>query len=335
MQQQGDAYVRQSFGAVPPSPNTLVSWFSQFARNADCPATQTVNGRPRLPSLLAFSFYAGDLRLYRDRVTNVGQGEVMHLRDVPRWQPRAGAIFADVLRTEFLYKPDCQGQHMGVLVEEAGLLGLGAHRVLWRGVTKPDGLIAPLGAQQGDWFELVSGETLCGRRLKQRSIARSVSLQGCEPQKSQKGVWERLKASTVPLPRLVLQVLAHRCAVFYDLSAGSGRTPDSVATVLQILAAGVILSVAREGRARALAAQHAAQPGFNPAGLEILNRLRDPIFIVGTPQNTWKGRTNTPEQPRCSRVWSFVYTDFGIRINRSKGLTIPEMMEYVRAGVYA
>lgn len=101
-------------------------------------------------------------------------------------------------------------------------------------------------------------------------------------------------------------------------------------TLLQILAAGVILSVAREARARA----YEANPAFitDP---EVLTRLRDPIFVVGMPSKGWQKQRHNPEQEQpCSRVWSFVYTDYGIRINRSKRLTISEMIEYVRAGVY-
>ena len=116
----------------------------------------TVNGRPRLPSALGFSFYAGDLRLYRERNIHTGQGEVMHLRDVPPWHVPAGARFDGVLQTEFAYWPheECQGHWARICIDEGG-------HTLWRGTTKPDGFIAPRGVQ-GDWFSVVTGETVCG-----------------------------------------------------------------------------------------------------------------------------------------------------------------------------
>ena len=171
---------------------------------------------------------------------------------------------------------------------------------------------------------------------KHREIGQSECLQTPEESKGNLGashnVYYERNTSTVPLPCLVLQVLKSRCAVLYDLSTGSGRSPDSISTVLQILAAGVILSVAREARARAIE----AQPAFMMADPDVVTWLRDPIFVVGLPPSGWEQERYYPgtEQTPRSRVWSFVYTDYGIRVNRSKGLTIRQMIEYLRAGVY-
>ena len=192
---QGNTYLRDNFGAVPPSPDALVSWLSQLWRNADY--RDTVNGRPRLRALLAFCYYSGDLRLYRERNNNVGQGEVMHLRDVPPGQVQAGTRYVDVLQADFAYKShqECQISWARTIIEESG-------RVLWRGITKPDGFVAPHGPQgQGAWHEVVTGESACGRRFQQRSIARSVSLSACKLRKSLKGILEHLKTSTTSATR--------------------------------------------------------------------------------------------------------------------------------------
>lgn len=125
-----------------------------------------------------------------------------------------------------------------------------------------------------------------------------------------------------------------RCALIYTLSKGSGASPDSTPTLLQILTAGAALSAAREARARAWEA-YAATTGFVLAP-GLLQRLRDPLLIVGLPRGwtTQKHRPAVAESP-SSRVWSFAYTDEGIRINRSAGLTIAQVIHFVRAGVYA
>lgn len=142
-------------------------------------------------------------------------------------------------------------------------------------------------------------------------------------------------ASTIPFPAcLVLQVLDTRCALIYTLSKGSGASPDSPPTLLQLLTAGAALSAAREGRARAWEAYAAATGQVLNPGL--LERLRDPLLIVGLPRG-WKTEKENPEveEKKSSRVWSFAYTDDGIRINRSEALTISKVIDFVRAGVYA
>ena len=129
-----------------------------------------------------------------------------------------------------------------------------------------------------------------------------------------------------PSPCLVLQVMRERAAVIYGLSTGSGRSLDAEHTVLQILASGAILSCAREARAR----EH---EDFAPVqDHALLTKLRSPLLVAGLPKG-WDSRRNKQGQEYTSRVWSFVYTDEGVRVNRSESLTLRMAFEMMRAGV--
>ena len=134
------------------------------------------------------------------------------------------------------------------------------------------------------------------------------------------------------LPCLVLQVMRHRAAVIYDLSARSGSSVDSEATVLQILTAGAIMSVAREARAK----EHENTVPVPDQAL--LASLRDPLLVVGLPKGWYNKKKSVANSEgihgtKTSRVWSFVCTDHGVRVNRSKGLSIGGALDYMLAGV--
>ena len=87
---------------------------------------------------------------------------------------------------------------------------------------------------------------------------------------------------------------------------------------------------------RGLARRHVHHADDQPADPELLRRLRDPLFVFGLPTEWTTERCNPGvEQDPSSRVWSFVYTDEGIRVNRSQRLTIRQVLDFARAGVYA
>ena len=86
------------------------------------------------------------------------------------------------------------------------------------------------------------------------------------------------------------------------------------------------LSCAREARAR----EH---EDFAPVqDHALLTKLRSPLLVAGLPK-VWDSRRNKQGQEYTSRVWSFVYTDEGVRVNRSESLTLRMAFEMMRAGV--
>lgn len=194
LQQQGDAYARQHFGPPNPAGVPLKSALSQLCRHGN----QYVDGRPRLPCILGLCYYAGDLRLYPDRAIRAGQGDVTHFRNVPLAPVPAGARFEEVLRNEFTYRTEkeCQSDCLHVSIDEGG-------QELWRGISKPDGCIAPPappGPGGRPWPALVTGETACERRLMGSNFT------------GVNRVWERLKVSTSTThPRSVPSPLASCC----------------------------------------------------------------------------------------------------------------------------
>ena len=126
----------------------------------------------------------------------------------------------------------------------------------------------------------------------------------------------------------MLQVTKNRAAVIYALSGGSGASLDSENTVLQMLTMGAILSVAREARARE---HETTTPNPNP---ELLLKLRDPVLVVGMPKGWEEERHNAWNRARrSSRVWSFLYTSNGVRINRSECLSISGAITFMMSGV--
>ena len=91
---------------------------------------------------------------------------------------------------------------------------------------------------------------------------------------------------------------------------------------------GAILSVVREARAR----EHASS--VDPPDLGMLRKLRDPVLVVGLPKGWDKERNSLcNEKAMTSRVWSFLYTDEGVRVNRSEHVSIREAIELMAGGV--
>ena len=152
--------MQQAFGEPVPA-NGLNSALSQIWRIGNY--RRYVEPRTRLPAILGFSFFAGDLRLSNVNGFQHGQGDIMHLwrrvRDVAD-----NVAFKTVLADLFTYKAhkDCQSPAAEMSIIRNGV-------ELWKGTTKPDAVLAPPGAQ-GSWTELVTEETACARRLRQRGI---------------------------------------------------------------------------------------------------------------------------------------------------------------------
>ena len=104
--------------------------------------------------------------------------------------------------------------------------------------------------------------------------------------------------------------------------------------MLQILMAGAIMSVAREARAREH--EDTVPPPLRDQAL--IASLRAPLLVAGLPKNWYNKRRVTANREgiggiKNSRVWSFVCTNDGVRINRSKGLTIGGALDFMLAGV--
>lgn len=120
--------------------------------------------------------------------------------------------------------------------------------------------------------------------------------------------------------------------MIYEHSTGAGATVDSIGPVLEMLAAGCILAVAREAAAREHDFAHTAVP----VG------LRDPILVVGLP-NGWRNMTHEAGVPqaqaaRYARVYSFCCHNnpgaSGVRVNRSLRCSIRSAIDFILAAVH-
>ena len=104
--------------------------------------------------------------------------------------------------------------------------------------------------------------------------------------------------------------------------------------MLQILTAGAIMSVAREARAR----EHESSVPAHLQSQALLSSLRAPLLVAGLPKSWYNKRRVRANREgiggvKTSRVWSFVCTNDGVRINRSKALTIGGAVDFMLAGV--
>lgn len=296
----------------------LNSALSQMYRGDSPPYT---NPKPRLPSLLAFCYFAGDLRLTGNTATLAGQGDRMFLkRDARHVDSRQ---FGNLMNDFFTYiaelDSECQTTaKMSIMHGEDGV-------ELWKATTKPDGCVAPPGAR-GHWSEIVTEE----RPLANDVCSNEARDPWALPQKGLRARHRSVYALRVysPFPCLVLQVMRNRAAVIYSLSGGAGKSLDSENTVLQMLMMGAILSVAREARAR----EH--ENTATPPNQALLAKLRDPVLVVGLPKGWETERNNLLNRTELtSRVWSFLYTDEGVRVNRSECQSIRGALSFMMGGV--